>query len=117
MTTVRVRLVRQLADDGFVDVTPATWQLVPDDERGYMQVVFDGTLTAEQVEAVTNRCESINANGEELLRRARGALQSNRNYLATPTPTQAQVVAQVAALTRQVNALIRFALGAFDGTE
>lgn len=117
MTTVRVRLVRPLAPDTFSDITPVAYDLRADDEAGYMRVVFTDALTAAQAEAVTNRCESTNPNSEELRRRALAALQANRDYLAIGTPTQAQAVAQVAALTRQVNALIRFALQAFDGTE
>lgn len=49
-----------------------------------------------------------------LLQRAQTALTNNQTYLAIAAPTQAQAVAQVAALTRQTNGLIRFLLGAFD---
>lgn len=38
---------------------------------------------------------------------ARQALGNNREFLALTTPAQGQVVAQVRALTRQVNALAR----------
>jgi hypothetical protein len=47
---------------------------------------------------------------------AKTALANNTIYLALNPPTQAQVVAQVAALTRQVDALIRLAVGDFTGT-
>jgi hypothetical protein len=38
---------------------------------------------------------------------SRTAYANNEDFLALSPPTQAQVVAQVNALTRQVNALIR----------
>lgn len=44
-----------------------------------------------------------------LLQKAANALNNNLSYLAIPSPTQAQAVAQVTALTRQVDALIRLA--------
>lgn len=52
-----------------------------------------------------------------LRERAANALQSNRDFLAIATPTNAQAVAQIKALTRQVNGLIRLAVGALDGTD
>lgn len=51
-----------------------------------------------------------------LLNAAQTALTNNQAYLAIQLPTQAQVVAQVAALTRQVDGLIRFLTKDFSGT-
>lgn len=58
-------------------------------------------------------------NGAALLAKAATALTNNAAFLAVASPTNAQAVAQVKALTRQVNALIRLArrdLLSTDGT-
>lgn len=54
------------------------------------------------------------ANRDDLTAKAEAALAANKTYLAFANPTQAQAVAQVARLTRQVNALIRLALNLTD---
>jgi hypothetical protein len=43
----------------------------------------------------------------DLRDKARAAVTSNRDFLAISTPTNAQVLAQVRALTKQMNAVIR----------
>ena len=48
--------------------------------------------------------------------KAQAALVNNATYLAIGTPTTAQAIAQVAALTRQVDAVIRMILNQFDTT-
>lgn len=45
------------------------------------------------------------------------ALNNNVAYLAIGSPTTAQAVAQVAALTRQMDAVIRVLLGLLDATD
>lgn len=57
------------------------------------------------------------ANKRTVEDRAQQALTGNAAFLASPAPTAAQVAAQVRALTRQSNALIRLALGKFDATD
>lgn len=47
---------------------------------------------------------------------ARLALEANATYLAVASPTNAQVVAQVRSLTRQINGLIRLEVNALDAT-
>ncbi len=56
------------------------------------------------------------ANLKALRTAAAAAVVANRTYLAIPTPTTAQTVAQVAALTRQANGILRFIAGDFSGT-
>lgn len=49
-----------------------------------------------------------------LRQRAQTALTHNETFLALASPTSAQAITQVQALTRQVNALIRLDLGLLD---
>jgi len=48
---------------------------------------------------------------------ARQALVANRTFLDLASPTNAQVLSQVRALTRQNQGLIRLAIGLLDGTD
>lgn len=44
------------------------------------------------------------------------AITNNETFLAIPSPTQAQAVTQVQALTRQIDAVIRVLLGVLTDT-
>lgn len=57
--------------------------------------------------------QSAEANSDSLKSKARSAVTNNNTFLAIASPTNAQVVAQVKALTRQNNALIKLILGEF----
>jgi hypothetical protein len=56
------------------------------------------------------------ANEATLRSRAQQAITNNTTYLGVTTPSNAQVVAQVAALTKQNAALIRLVIGQLDAT-
>ena len=75
----------------------------------------DSTVQAAVTVAAASFVDRV-ANRAALVQKAQTALANNQTYLAIPSPTQAQAVAQVAALTRQVNALIQLALNSFDST-
>lgn len=78
-----------------------------------VQVFADGQLVDEY--QITVPDEMVN---ERTLRdQANTALANNAAYLALPSPTQAQAIAQVEALTRQVNKIIRLVLGRLEDTE
>ena len=55
-------------------------------------------------------------NQTQLLAQAATAIANNITFLGLATPTQAQAVAQVQALTRQVNALLRLSASLLDST-
>ena len=75
---------------------------------------------AENAEAdVRVAVETAVTNEKSLMEKAGAAIETNKTFLAITSPTNAQVVAQVKALTRQNNALIRLitkALGDVSGT-
>lgn len=79
-----------------------------------VRTVFDdGSESFEQVP----KAGTPDANGLTLRERASQALATNRAYLTQTSPTAAQNAAQVKALTRQTQALIRLLLGQLDGTD
>jgi hypothetical protein len=70
---------------------------------------------ADDVAASARAAERTAATNRAILRsRAVTALDTNATYQAIGTPTNPQVVAQVAALTRQNNGIIRLLLGQLD---
>ena len=59
---------------------------------------------------------TANTNRTTIQTQAKTALANNRTYLAIATPTTAQMRAQIDALTRQHQGMIRLLLGQLDGT-
>ena len=71
----------------------------------------DGELLSETDETV----DTTAVDNEMAIReRAAVALDANLTFLAITSPTNAQNAAQVKALTRQVNGLIRLTIGSLD---
>ncbi len=87
----------------FADITTKACTGI-DDDGG---VHFTVNLTADEKRRVQVRCLTTDATAETLLVQAWAAYQANVAYLALALPTPVQVTAQVAELTRQVQALIR----------
>lgn len=56
-------------------------------------------------------------NADTIRTQATQALTDNKTYVAIASPSNAQVAAQVKALSRQVNGLLRLTLGQLDGTD
>lgn len=93
-------------------MTITTITLTDDAEKTITQTT-DSVL--KRVETVTVwKPGSAQFNRDQLSQRAQTAITNNDAYLAIPSPTQAQAVTQVAALTRQMNGLLRFNLNAYN---
>lgn len=75
------------------------------------------TLDQQAHAAAKAITDALDGNRTTLEQRAATALANNRDFLALTTPTNAQTLAQVKALTRQNTALIRLVLGALDSTD
>lgn len=67
--------------------------------------------------AAIEAAEGLRANEATIRQRADAALAANATFLANTAPTNAQIVAQVKALTRQNNGLIRLVLRRFESTD
>ena len=102
--------VEQRWDDGprlYTDFRPN-----PDFVRAY--TVAENADADARLEQATEE-----ANSADLLAKAKAAVSNNLTFLAIASPTNAQNAAQLKALTRQVNALIKLTvrdLATTDGT-
>lgn len=113
MTTVTAPFVgRALSEDMFADITTSAVTFTPTSDGGATATFDDDTapLTATQVSQVQIRMMASTATEEQLFTSAYTALANNQTFLAIASPTNAQAVSQVQALTRQVDALIKVVL-------
>ena len=111
----RARLGGTIEPADFADIAPCldiSWAT-----DGALELTFDRDLTAAEEAIVRLRCQSGSPVEVTLRQQALTAMQANRDFLALTTPTAADITKQAKALTRQMQALIRLALGAFDGTD
>lgn len=76
----------------------------------------EAATVAVDVDAFTRQRAALTARATVTAAAATG-LATNLLFLANPTPTAAQTAAQVRALTRQMNAVIRLQLNDLTGTE
>ena len=83
------------------------------------ELVSQEPYPAEDLAEAEERAAAVTqeTNRAALREQALGALQTNRDFLANSAPTNAQVLAQVRALTRQNIGIIRLAANALEGTD
>lgn len=100
-----------------VDVTPAFNQATQTVDRGAVELVA-GVPTVKYTVRALNAEETaarVAAANEQTIRdRATQALAANATFMALASPTNAQTLAQVKALTKQLNGLIRLTVRALD---
>lgn len=99
----------------YVDGSDLVLGNLDESDRTAAQTVLDAHPAKAQAEA--QRVAGERTNESTIRDRAGQALAANLTFLAAASPTNAQVVAQVKALTRQNNGLIRLVLNRFDGTD
>ena len=98
---------------GAVEVTYAPFATQAQRDQGAAIVAaFDWALTAERAAEA-----AANTNGRTLEDQAIAALAANKVFYQRTSSTTAQVLAQVKALSRQNNALIRLLLRRLDGVD
>lgn len=105
---------QEQAAEGWLPVTENLPPLGPNQQYGPPSYVIGATsVTAnypvQSTPAVAQNADTIRA-------AAKQAIADNKAFVAS-TPSAAQVSAQVKALCRQQNGLIRLALGQFDNTD
>lgn len=105
-TTVTAPIVRRPLDWAmFADITAV--QVV---KLVASEIVFDGWLSPDEIAKVRIRLMTADDSTEQTVLKAWTAISNNNDFLAIASPTSAQAIAQVQALTRQMNALIKFVL-------
>lgn len=88
-----------------------------DADAGTVTVTEGGQTVQTALDPATQAAIKVAANRSTIEGQAETALGANTTFLAIASPTAAQNAAQVKALTRQSNKLIRLLLDKLDGTE
>ena len=96
-----------------ISVNVSTKQTVVEDYTPTQEELDQQALSQAQ-QAVEEQRE---ANRVTLQDRAENAIQGNKDFLALPSPSNAEVVAQIKELTKQNNALIRLVVQKLDATD
>ena len=104
-----------LSPDDLCDIAPC--EVVSWATNGTLELIFARDLTDAEAVAVRIRCQATTVGEESLLLVAAQALAANDTYLDLAAPTTDDAVAQVRALTQQVNGLLRLTLKQFDPTD
>ena len=82
-----------------------------------LTVATDDATGREVWRSVFRLPSATEQNRQSITDQARQALDTNRAFTAISAPTNAQVAAEVKALARQNNGIIRLLLGLLDGTD
>lgn len=77
----------------------------------------DGQVVYDNGDDTRPEYDPAIANQRSIEDAARAALANNRTFLANTSPTAAATTAQVKALTRQNNGIIRLLLNELNGTD
>lgn len=109
--------------DSAADVKAAGWlpvveeraPLGADQHHGQVQHTVRASDVLASYPAEADAAETVNQ--RTIRTAAANALATNRTYIGTASPTAAVTTAQVKALSRQMNGLIRLTLGQLDGTD
>jgi hypothetical protein len=108
---------RPVTDDEFSDLTTVPIVGMQWVEEGELEVEFESDLDDDVKSAVQQRMGSRNGNEETLRNQAVQAMKGNRDFVALAAPTNPQTLAQVKALSRQMNGVLRMLLGELDDTD
>jgi hypothetical protein len=91
--------------------------VIPDSPPTNAAAVVSAAAPIQALEAAAAATAATQAtNAQTLQQNTITALASNATYLALATPTTAQNTAQIKALTRQIDALIRLVANQLDST-
>lgn len=113
-------LEQQLATSGLVTTAVVVGDVLElaalsEAQRAAAQAVVDAHPTTAQ--ALRDQAAARHANESTIRQQAGDAIAANKAFLAIASPTNAQTLAQVKALTRQQNGLIRLGIQSFDGID